>query len=90
MLKPHQLDTVVSAMTATEIEVKGKNPSERSKRNYIVEKVEKIRNELNPHPAGQKEENVPKLDGQSVGGIQHKYRETVLFFPSEVCVRTFI
>lgn len=41
----------------------------------------KIRYELNPHPAGQKD-NVPTLDNQKLQGIQHKYRETVLFFPS--------
>ncbi len=41
----------------------------------------KIRYELNPHPAGQKH-NVPHLDGQALTGIQHKYQETVLFFPS--------
>lgn len=36
---------------------------------------------LNPHPAGQKQLNVPTLDGEPVPGMQHKYRETVLFFP---------
>jgi len=41
----------------------------------------KIRYELNPHPAGQKK-NVPKLGETSLTGMQHKYRETVLFFPS--------
>lgn len=41
----------------------------------------KIRFELNPHPAGQKD-NIPKLNDQPLTGIQHKYRETVLFFPS--------
>lgn len=41
----------------------------------------KIRYELNPHPAGQKN-NVPILNDQKLTGIQHKYRETVLFFPS--------
>lgn len=41
----------------------------------------KIRYELNPHPAGQ-EHNLPMLDGTKLTGIQHKYRETVLFFPS--------
>jgi L-lysine 2,3-aminomutase len=45
---------------------------------------ESIRQRLNPHPAGQKEENVPWLDGSPVQGLQHKYRETALFFPSEV------
>jgi len=38
---------------------------------------------LNPHPAGQLELNVPTLAGKTVPGIQHKYRETVLFFPSQ-------
>lgn len=42
-----------------------------------------IRAELNPHPAGQQELNVPQLDGVSLPGMQHKYRETVLFFPSQ-------
>jgi hypothetical protein len=46
--------------------------------------VEAIRRDLNPHPSGQKQENVPRLNGQSVPGIQHKYRETVLYFPTEV------
>lgn len=38
---------------------------------------------MNPHPAGQMELNVPRLDGEPVAGMQHKYRETVLFFPSQ-------
>lgn len=41
-----------------------------------------IRNQLNPHPAGQLEHNVPTIDGEPLHGVQHKYRETVLFFPS--------
>jgi len=41
-----------------------------------------IRLKLNPHPAGQLEHNVPRLDGVPLPGLQHKYRETVLFFPS--------
>ena len=40
-----------------------------------------IRQRLNPHPGGQREVNVPHLDGEWLPGIQHKYRETVLFFP---------
>lgn len=42
-----------------------------------------IRNELNPHPAGQLEHNVPEINGEKLMGMQHKYRETVLFFPSQ-------
>jgi KamA family protein len=42
-----------------------------------------IRQELNPHPAGQIEHNVPEFNGEKLMGMQHKYRETVLFFPSQ-------
>ncbi len=45
--------------------------------------AKKIRQRLNPHPAGQMELNVPKLDNRKLAGMQHKYRETVLFFPSQ-------
>ncbi len=41
-----------------------------------------IRLELNPHPAGQKY-NVPSINGIELTGVQHKYRETILFFPSQ-------
>lgn len=41
-----------------------------------------IQARLNPHPAGQQELNVPMMDGERLEGMQHKYRETVLFFPS--------
>lgn len=44
--------------------------------------VDEIRLELNPHPAGQMTMNVPYLDGKPVPGVQHKYKETVLIFPS--------
>jgi len=39
-----------------------------------------IREDLNPHPAGQKELNAPKND--ALTGVQHKYSETVLVFPA--------
>ena len=45
--------------------------------------ADEIRWTLNPHPAGQMEHNVPTLDGRPLNGMQHKYRETVLFFPSQ-------
>lgn len=45
--------------------------------------VSQIRDSLNPHPAGQMELNVPTLDDEPVSGMQHKYRETVLFFPTQ-------
>ncbi len=45
--------------------------------------ADEIRWTLNPHPAGQMDHNVPALDGRPLQGMQHKYRETVLFFPSQ-------
>ncbi len=44
--------------------------------------VARIRMGLNPHPAGQQDLNVPTLDGRRLDGMQHKYPETLLFFPS--------
>lgn len=41
-----------------------------------------IRAELNPHPAHQLF-NIPSIDETKLVGIQHKYRETILFFPSQ-------
>ncbi|MAF66827.1 MAG: lysine 2,3-aminomutase [Planctomycetes bacterium] len=45
--------------------------------------VREVRAGLNPHPSGQQELNVPRLNGRPLEGMQHKYRETVLFFPSQ-------
>ena len=39
-----------------------------------------IQKKLNPDPSGQSA-NVPVLKGRRLHGAQHKYRETVLFFP---------
>lgn len=47
----------------------------------MVELINRIRQELNPHSSSQVE-NIPLLDGVPLTGIQHKYKETVLFFPS--------
>jgi len=49
----------------------------------LKKKTYDIRMALNPHPAGQLLLNRPVLDGRPVEGIQHKYKETVLFFPSQ-------
>ncbi|MBR9977547.1 MAG: lysine 2,3-aminomutase [Bacteroidetes bacterium] len=48
----------------------------------LKEEANRIRLELNPHPAGQTTLNVPRLDQEPLPGLQHKYRETVLFFPT--------
>ncbi|MFM7852521.1 MAG: lysine 2,3-aminomutase, partial [Flammeovirgaceae bacterium] len=44
--------------------------------------IEKLRLNLNPHPANQLTDNIPYYEGEKLQGIQHKYRETLLFFPS--------
>ncbi|MFZ1289274.1 MAG: lysine 2,3-aminomutase [Melioribacteraceae bacterium] len=44
--------------------------------------ADKIRKQLNPHPAGQLTANIPFMDDEPVKGIQHKYKETVLIFPT--------
>ncbi|MFF3664945.1 KamA family radical SAM protein [Microtetraspora malaysiensis] len=49
----------------------------------VQEAAREVRMRLNPHPAGQLELNVPRVDGESVQGLQHKYPETVLFFPKQ-------
>ncbi|MDU1893018.1 MAG: lysine 2,3-aminomutase [Dysgonomonas sp.] len=48
----------------------------------LSKKIMDIRLSLNPNPAGQ-EHNVPYLGEIKLKGIQHKYPETVLFFPSQ-------
>ncbi len=49
----------------------------------ISRKANEIRADLNPHPAGQLEYNVPTYKGETLPGVQHKYNETMLFFPSQ-------
>ena len=49
----------------------------------LKEEIYNIRMSLNPHPANQMEDNLPKIHGKILQGIQHKYDETVLFFPSQ-------
>ncbi|MCW2916356.1 MAG: hypothetical protein JWN52_4424 [Actinomycetia bacterium] len=42
-----------------------------------------VRMKLNPHPAGQLQLNIPTFHDQPMPGVQHKYRETLLFFPKQ-------
>ncbi|QHC24018.1 KamA family radical SAM protein [Streptomyces sp. GS7] len=49
----------------------------------LREAVQEIRGRLNPHPSGQQRLNVPRRDGAELPGLQHKYRETVLYFPGQ-------
>ncbi|MDR1864240.1 MAG: 4Fe-4S cluster-binding domain-containing protein [Bacteroidales bacterium] len=48
----------------------------------LREAIHAIRNSLNPHPAGQYL-NVPSMGDAPLNGMQHKYGETVLFFPGQ-------
>ncbi|MFD3612349.1 KamA family radical SAM protein [Streptomyces atroolivaceus] len=55
----------------------------RAPKREIAPEVRRIRAGLNPHPSGQMELNVPSLADDALEGIQHKYRETVLYFPQQ-------
>ncbi len=46
----------------------------------VMKVVASIREDLNPHPAGQKTLNTPQK--KDLTGVQHKYRETTLVFPA--------
>jgi KamA family protein len=52
-------------------------------RHEVEALARELRAELNPHPAGQREMNVPEMEDQRLEGMQHKYAETLLFFPSQ-------
>ncbi|HLU44960.1 MAG TPA: lysine 2,3-aminomutase [Natronosporangium sp.] len=49
----------------------------------VAAAVHQIRRRLNPHPAGQLDQNTPYLEGERLSGMQHKYRETLLVFPRQ-------
>lgn len=55
----------------------------RASESEISKVVERIRWQLNPHPGKQVENNVPIVSGEKLPGMQHKYKETILFFPSQ-------
>ncbi|MEO1942212.1 MAG: hypothetical protein ABGW77_04885, partial [Campylobacterales bacterium] len=70
MLRPNHFEEVATLLK------RGAPKSE------IKKVANRIRKKLNPHPAGQ-EHNIPEVDGQKLVGAQHKYRETLLFFPKQ-------
>lgn len=70
MLKPEDFKKMASVLDRTNDKVE------------IKKTANEIRHKLNPHPAGQVH-NVPELNGQKLPGIQHKYDETMLFFPTQ-------
>lgn len=49
----------------------------------IRRRAHEIQLELNPNPAMQKQLNVPREGERRLEGLQHKYKETVLFFPKQ-------
>lgn len=71
MLDPQQFDRIAGLVD------RGASKAE------VEAAANRVRLELNPHPAGQLTHNVPTVDGRRLPGIQHKYRETVLFFPGQ-------
>jgi len=71
MLRPDHFDSMAGLIQA------GADKSQ------ISRIADEIRLDLNPHPAGQLEHNVPTYQGEQLMGVQHKYRETALFFPSQ-------
>jgi len=71
MLRPHHYEQIKEVMKSG------------ASKNEIKVIADQIRLELNPHPAGQLDHNVPEMDGEKIFGMQHKYRETVLFFPGQ-------
>jgi KamA family protein len=52
-------------------------------RGEIAAAANGIRRRMNPHPAGQVDHNVPVHNGKRLEGIQHKYGETLLYFPGQ-------
>lgn len=69
MLEPEQRHRVSAALTG-------------GNKQTIRETIWLVRAELNPHPEGQMTHNVPMLADEPVPGVQHKYAETCLVFPS--------
>ncbi len=69
MLNPHHFYRIANLL------------KDGASKEIIKNTVNEIRYQLNPQPADQLK-NVPMLRGKRLMGMQHKYRETLLFFPS--------
>ena len=72
-----------SMLTAAQFSRVQQAMANRDKPQLLARVVAQIRRELNPHPSGQQTDNALLLLGSKLEGIQHKYRETVLLFPSQ-------
>ncbi len=71
MLRPHHYDEMAALIRSG------------ADRSIIRRLADRIRLELNPHPAGQLNLNVPVFQNEPFHGMQHKYDQTVLFFPNQ-------
>lgn len=71
MLKNHHFDRIAALMESGADE------------ELVSQVANQIRDELDPHPAGQISKNRPTFKGNLLPGVQHKYRETMLFFPTQ-------
>lgn len=71
MLAEHDLEALLGQMRG------GASEGELAARAHAIQLS------MNPHPAGQLDLNVPIEQGVELRGLQHKYRETVLFFPAQ-------
>lgn len=69
-------------LSETDFETMKKALDENVDRKTLKTIADSIREKLNPHPAGQMELNVPEYQGEELHGVQHKYKQTLLFFPS--------
>lgn len=70
MLDPHDFQRIAELI------------SRECSKNELLSAAREIQLKLNPHPGGQMDLNVPEHEGHRIQGVQHKYRETVLFFPA--------
>ncbi|MEL7562199.1 lysine 2,3-aminomutase [Dehalogenimonas sp. 4OHTPN] len=71
MLSPEHFETVEKLIDAG------------AAKTEITAVANEIRASLNPHPAGQLDLNTPVWCGRELHGFQHKYRETLVFFPGQ-------
>ena len=77
-----QLTFPQPGMLAPDVYRRMRRLMEQGDKGALESAVREVRLSLNPHPAGQLTHNVPKLNGRPLPGLQHKYDETVLFFPA--------
>ncbi|MFF4354903.1 KamA family radical SAM protein [Streptomyces sp. NPDC001530] len=71
---------MLSSEDEKRLDVLSRDPADKLQ---LREEIRAIRSRLNPHPSGQMELNVPSQDGVKIPGLQHKYQQTVLYFPGQ-------